>query len=148
MVGGVFRNGEGSVVHTDFDHAIRVVRKLGGGFMKFVAGYKVMLSYLEKMWEYTKSDSLAVLLGSMVLLPDGYPIDAAVKNDWNRAVEIATKQVSSNALMSELAYQSALAYLKIWLDVATDAEIENIYSELLTCKHPKIWAYAVSETFS
>ena len=93
-----------------------------------------MLSYLDKIWELTKSDSLAALLGSMILLPDGYPIDAAVKDDWNRAVEIATTQVDNNLIMSELAYRSTLVYLKNWLDIATDAEIENVYLELLNCK--------------
>ena len=101
--------------------------------MVFITGYKVMLSYLDKIWELTKSDSLAALLGSMILLPDGYPIDAAVKDDWNRAVEIATTQVDNNLIMSELAYRSTLVYLKNWLDIATDAEIENVYLELLNC---------------
>ena len=95
-----------------------------------------MLSYLDKIWELTKSDSLAALLGSMVLLSDGYPIDVAIKNDWNRAVEIAKTQVANNAPMSELAYRSALVYLKNWLDIAADAEIENVYLELLNYKHP------------
>lgn len=116
--------------------------------MKFVAGYKVMLSYLDKIWELTKSDSLAALLGSMILLSDGHPVDAAIKNDWNRAVEIAKAQAVNNALTSELAYKSALVYLKNWLDISTDTEIENVYSELLNCKHPEIWKFAVSETLS
>ena len=115
--------------------------------MKFAVGYKVMLSYLDKIWELTKSDSLAALLGSMVLLSDGYPIDVAIKNDWNRAVEIAKAQAANNAPMSELAYRSALVYLKNWLDIAADAEIENVYLELLNCKHPEIWKCAVSEIF-
>jgi hypothetical protein len=122
--------------------------KRGGNFVVFITGYKVMLSYLDKIWELTKSDSLAALLGSMILLPDGYPIDAAVKDDWNRAVEIATTQVDNNLIMSELAYRSTLVYLKNWLDIATDAEIENVYLELLNCKYPKIWKCAISEIFS
>lgn len=113
--------------------------------MKFVDGYKVMLSYLDKIWELTKSDSLAALLGSMILLSDGCPVDAAIKNDWNQAVETATLKTPDNALSSELAYQSTLAYLKNWLNIATDVEIENIYLDLLNCKYSDIWEKTVSE---
>lgn len=116
--------------------------------MKFVLGYKTMLCYLDKIWEKTKSDSLGALLSSMILLQDGCPIDPAVKDDWNRAVEIATSKVPNHIRASELAYNSVLVYLKNWLSVATDTEIENVYLELLNCKHSEIWEYAVSKVFS
>lgn len=116
--------------------------------LEFVAGYKTMLCYLDTIWEQTKSDPLGALLSSMSLLPDGCPIDPAVKDDWNQAVEKAAAQIPNHTLVGELAYRTVLVYLKDWLSIAAIPEIENIYLELLNCEHSEIWEYAVSKAFS
>ncbi len=51
--------------------------------------YLAMFAFLEEHWNRTKSDDLAVLLGSMSLLRDGETADPAIWNDWITAVKKA-----------------------------------------------------------
>jgi hypothetical protein len=51
--------------------------------------YKAMYFYLENLYELTKSDDLGGFLGSMSLLQDGKPADAAVWQDWEEAIQKA-----------------------------------------------------------
>lgn len=51
--------------------------------------YAAMFHFLEQIYERTKSDDLAGLLGGMSLLTDGSPADPAITNDWHDAVEYA-----------------------------------------------------------
>jgi hypothetical protein len=51
--------------------------------------YAAMYYYLDKIWQRTKWDDLAVLLGDMSLLSDGTPADRAVSGDWKEAVNFA-----------------------------------------------------------
>ena len=47
--------------------------------------YLAMYAYLEAYFRRTRSDDVAVLLGSMSLLPDGTPADPAFVDDWKHA---------------------------------------------------------------
>jgi hypothetical protein len=48
--------------------------------------YLAMFSFLENHYELTKSDDIAVLLGSMSIMNDGKPVDKAILAAWNRAI--------------------------------------------------------------
>jgi hypothetical protein len=48
--------------------------------------YAAMYAFLENWWELTKSVDLAGLLGSMSLLPNGSPVDAAISEYWAEAL--------------------------------------------------------------
>lgn len=48
--------------------------------------YTAMFYYLENLYKMTNSGDLAGFLGSMSLLSDGKPADAAVWEDWVEAV--------------------------------------------------------------
>jgi hypothetical protein len=51
--------------------------------------YAAMFYFIERIYEHTKSDDLGGLLGSMSVLEDGAPADAAVASDWLEAVNFA-----------------------------------------------------------
>lgn len=51
--------------------------------------YAAMYYFLEQIYKRTKSDYLGGLLGSMSVLEDGAPADAAITKDWFEAVEFA-----------------------------------------------------------
>ena len=61
--------------------------------------YAAMFHFLETFWESTKSDEVAGLLGSMALLQDGKPADAAMWNDWNKSVDYALSGGKAGALV-------------------------------------------------
>ena len=48
-----------------------------------------MFIFLRNYWQRGHSSEVGALLGSLSLLPDGNPADAAVKSDWNEAVRVA-----------------------------------------------------------
>jgi hypothetical protein len=48
--------------------------------------FQAMASFLEDYWERGKSEEIAILLGSLVMQPDGKPVDAALARDWSAAV--------------------------------------------------------------
>lgn len=54
--------------------------------------YKAMFFFLEHLYEMTKDDSLGGILGSMLLLEDGQPIDRAYWQDWLAAVQKVIQQ--------------------------------------------------------
>ena len=54
--------------------------------------YKAMYLYLQSLQKMTQSDDLAGFLGSMMLLPDGKPVDSAVWEDWLEAIAHARSQ--------------------------------------------------------
>ncbi|RKH66231.1 hypothetical protein [Corallococcus aberystwythensis] len=51
--------------------------------------YAAMYEFLKEQYGLSPSDELGGLLGSMSLLADGTPADAAVWTDWMRAVQNA-----------------------------------------------------------
>jgi hypothetical protein len=51
--------------------------------------YLAMFTFLQNYWERGHSSEVGALLGSLSLLPDGKPADAAVTSDWNEAVRAA-----------------------------------------------------------
>ncbi len=48
--------------------------------------YLAMFRFLENIYAATQSDDIGGLLGSMSLLADGRPADAALNSDWAAAV--------------------------------------------------------------
>jgi hypothetical protein len=55
--------------------------------------YKAMVLFLEKYYSLSKSDDIGGLLGSMIILEDGKPVDSALWGDWIEAVnEIIREQ--------------------------------------------------------
>jgi hypothetical protein len=48
--------------------------------------YLAMFRFLERYYELTRADDVGALLGSLALLPDGGPADAAMWSDWVKAV--------------------------------------------------------------
>lgn len=48
--------------------------------------YEVMLRFLERQYNRTASDDLALLLGSASLLEDGSPADPALAEEWHECV--------------------------------------------------------------
>ncbi|MEO0553900.1 MAG: hypothetical protein AAF149_11900 [Bacteroidota bacterium] len=46
-----------------------------------------MIAYLENLYELTKSDDLAIILGSMQLMEDGSTMDSAYWYDWLGVIE-------------------------------------------------------------
>ncbi len=60
--------------------------------------YRVMLKFLERHYERTASDDVAVLLGSASLLDDGSPADPALAEEWHDCVaEVLGEEKSSIA---------------------------------------------------
>ena len=53
--------------------------------------YAAMFYFLEQAYKRTNSDELGGLLGSMSMLEDGSPADAAMVSDWHQAVDYALK---------------------------------------------------------
>lgn len=51
--------------------------------------YRSMFYFLQDYYQLTESDEIGGLLGGMALLEDGGPADAAVAEDWQKAVERA-----------------------------------------------------------
>lgn len=49
--------------------------------------YRAMVLFLEKHYSISKSDDVGGLLGSMMLLEDGKPIDSALWEDWMESVQ-------------------------------------------------------------
>jgi hypothetical protein len=49
--------------------------------------YLAMFAFLEAHYQRSKADDVGALLGSMSLLPDGTPTDAAIERDWAVAVQ-------------------------------------------------------------
>ncbi|QAA21586.1 MULTISPECIES: hypothetical protein [Sporolactobacillus] len=47
---------------------------------------KVMIDFLDNYYNQTKADDVAVLLGSLTLLDDGKPADAAMWGEWLDAI--------------------------------------------------------------
>lgn len=47
--------------------------------------YLAMFAFLEARYQRGPSDALGTLLGSLSLLPDGSPADAALAEDWRNA---------------------------------------------------------------
>jgi hypothetical protein len=52
-------------------------------------GYAATYHFLDRLYFRHKRDDLGGLLSDMSLLPDGNPIDAAVFEDWQDAVQFA-----------------------------------------------------------
>jgi hypothetical protein len=48
-----------------------------------------MYSFLEAHYQRSKGDEVGALLGSMSLLPNGTPADAAIEDEWRAAVHLA-----------------------------------------------------------
>ncbi len=55
--------------------------------MNELQAYKVMLIFLENYYNNTKSDEIAILLGSMSLTESGKPMDPGVWQDWINAIK-------------------------------------------------------------
>ena len=53
--------------------------------------YMAMYSFLEAYFKMLDSDVLAMLLGSLSLLPDGDAVDPAMRREWLASVEKAKK---------------------------------------------------------
>lgn len=49
--------------------------------------YFAMLHFLERFYQHTGSDDVAVLLGGMQILPDGTTADPAAWTDWIDSVQ-------------------------------------------------------------
>ena len=49
--------------------------------------YLAMFYFLDHLYDLTKDDLLGVFLGSMQLLENGKPADAAYWTDWENAVQ-------------------------------------------------------------
>ena len=52
--------------------------------------YLAMFAFLESRWNITNSPDIGNCLSDMSLLADGTSADPAVKDDWLKAVELAT----------------------------------------------------------
>lgn len=52
-----------------------------------IEAYSAMINFLEGYYQRGKSDDIAILLGSMSLLKDGHPADAAMWSDWIKSIE-------------------------------------------------------------
>lgn len=64
-----------------------------------LAAYLAMFAFLEEQYGRGSNDSLGTLLGSMALMEDGSPADAALAEDWSKAVA-AVKAGKVNAKFS------------------------------------------------
>jgi hypothetical protein len=56
--------------------------------------YLAMVTFLQNYWERGHLSEVGALLGSLSLLPDGKPADAAVTSDWNEAVRVALSRTA------------------------------------------------------
>lgn len=56
--------------------------------------YEIMLVFLERLYEQTKSDDLGGLLGGFSLLPDGHTADPAAWEDWLDAARVVLKKTA------------------------------------------------------
>ena len=50
--------------------------------------YAAMFTFLEEIYNATKSDDLGALLGSMSMLQDGTTADTAIWSEWEEAIAI------------------------------------------------------------
>ncbi|MCI5143731.1 MAG: hypothetical protein D3909_18805 [Candidatus Electrothrix sp. ATG1] len=58
-------------------------------FLNIHTAYSAMFEFLLQYYERTKSDDIGTLLGSMSLLNDGKPADAAIWHEWVQCVNNA-----------------------------------------------------------
>lgn len=49
--------------------------------------YLAMFAYLESRWDIIKTPDLADCLSEMSFLPDGSPVDPAIKHEWREAIK-------------------------------------------------------------
>lgn len=49
--------------------------------------YVAMYAFLENWYQLTRADALTILLGSMSMMSDGRPMDAALWQDWMDAID-------------------------------------------------------------
>ncbi|MDQ1813813.1 hypothetical protein RBA41_10900 [Massilia sp. CCM 9210] len=66
-------------------------------FLTSQQAYLAMFAFLEEEFKLTGSDEIGSLLGGMSLLANGDPVDLAVIEQWNLAVQVAlTGEVDAN----------------------------------------------------
>lgn len=58
-------------------------------FLTSQQAYLAMFAFLEEEFKLTGSAEIGGLLGGMSLLADGNPVDSAVIEQWNLAVQLA-----------------------------------------------------------
>lgn len=49
--------------------------------------YSAMFIFIDAMWERNKNEGLAIILGDMSIMEDGFPADPAILEDWRKAVQ-------------------------------------------------------------
>jgi hypothetical protein len=57
--------------------------------------YMAMFFFLEKHYDFTKSDDIGALLGAMRILEDGMPVDNALWSDWDESLKKASEYMKS-----------------------------------------------------
>lgn len=61
--------------------------------MTAMEGYLVMFKFWDYIYFKTKSDEVGATLGSMQILEDGGPADAAMWGEWTAALDRVLKEV-------------------------------------------------------
>lgn len=59
--------------------------------------YRAMFVFLERYYELTQTDDVGALLGSMRLLEDGRPVDAAMWEEWQACIRDVTAEAPEGA---------------------------------------------------
>ncbi len=108
--------------------------------MKLLSGYLTLHCCLDGIYRSTGVDALGAMLGGMVICADGTTIDPAYEQDWEHAVEKAAEETAGD----ELAYRAACLFLREWLSVGFDPQIDQALRLLSGEKGRELWQDAAA----
>lgn len=99
--------------------------------MTTLQAFNAMQKFLDYYFHKKASDHLAPLLGSMLFLEDGKPLDPALWEKWIKLIGL-----KKNIPVTE-AYIAMLKFLDHWFSWCTNNYVEEIYALLPTYKGEK-----------
>lgn len=100
--------------------------------------YCTVIDYLDKYYFKTYADDIGDLVGDMVFLQDGKPVDPAAWSDWIRALEKAgqSDKADKNDLISiEEAYAAMTYYLENYAKLTNSKETKKLLDEEILLKN-------------
>ena len=117
--------------------------------MTLLQGYRVMFSFLDTYYFKKQSAELGALLGTMSLLQDNTPADAAYEEDWKIAVSEVLEKKGKTTLSPETAYLAMITFLRNWAEIGSDGTISGLYVSLeKSDSNSNEWSAALNSVLS
>jgi hypothetical protein len=94
--------------------------------------YAATYYFLDKLYFRHKRDDLGGLLSDMSLLPDGTPIDSAIVEDWQDAMQFALAGSKATSLTDNQAYAAMYRFVEQLRVAIASEELGALLQELAT----------------